>query len=244
MSHPNYVWYLQLLLLKIFLDNQKEKISAQPKVCLSFSPCKLQPYFDCVCWSLLLFFPFAWWHSLSYVMGNIIHSVSIHGTSFSDKCEAKKFCGNTITICRGRKLIFGSQEGERTMCSVSKSQRDWEESPFEELHPVWCLFQEINFSGVEEVKGDETGKGNGGDERPKSFIYPLQQDKISPQQSGQPSPMGITSTEEELCDFLPCQLFPLWNEELMKNWMYQPMRYSPSISKPLPCLCINKNHKN
>lgn len=115
MSHPNYLWYLQLLILKIFLDNQKEKISAQPKVCLSFSLCILQPYFDFVCWSILpFFFPFACWHSLSSVMENIIHSVSIHGTSFSHKYEAKKFCENTITICRGGKLIFGNQEGERT----------------------------------------------------------------------------------------------------------------------------------
>lgn len=56
-----------------------------------------------------------------------------------------------------------------------------------------------------------------GRERPKSFVYPLQQGKISPQQSGhrfQPSPIGITSTEAELCDSLPGQLFPLWNEEL------------------------------
>lgn len=74
MSHPNYVWYLQLLLLKIFLDNQKEKISAQPKVCLSFSPCKLQPYFDCVCWSLLPFF--------SPLPGDI-HCHVLWGTSFT-----------------------------------------------------------------------------------------------------------------------------------------------------------------
>lgn len=121
MSHPNYVLYLQLLILKIFLDKKKRrKISEQPKVCLSFSPCKLQPHFDYVFWSLLPFFsPFAWWHSLSAAIGNIIHSVSIHGTSFSHKYEAKKVCKNTITICRGGKLIFGSQEGERTECFQS-----------------------------------------------------------------------------------------------------------------------------
>lgn len=101
-------------------QKKKEKISEQPKVCLSFSPCKLQPHFDYVFWSLLPFFsPFAWWHSLSAAIGNIIHSVSIHGTSFSHKYEAKKVCKNTITICRGGKLIFGSQEGERTECFQS-----------------------------------------------------------------------------------------------------------------------------
>lgn len=60
------------------------------------------------------FFPLAWWHSVSSVIANIVHSVCLHETSFSPKYEAKKFCKNTIIICQGGKRTARSQAEERT----------------------------------------------------------------------------------------------------------------------------------
>lgn len=94
----------------------------QPKLCLSFPlancshtlvmpPAASLPFF--------FFSPFAGWHSVSPVIRDIIHSVSIHETSFSPTYEAKKFCKSTIAIHQGGKEIARSQAGERTECVPS-----------------------------------------------------------------------------------------------------------------------------
>lgn len=113
--------HLQLLILKFFLDEKKkgENLSTAKGLFIIFPLQIAATLWLCLLKPLTFFFPFAWWHSLSSVVGNIIHSVCIHGTSFSYKYETKKFCKNTITICRGGKAIFVSQEGERTECVQS-----------------------------------------------------------------------------------------------------------------------------
>lgn len=143
MSHPSYVLCLQLPMLKIFLHKKRENLSIAKPLFIIFPLqiaailwlCLLQsPY-------LFFFFPLAWWHSVSSVIANIVHSVCLHETSFSPKYEAKKFCKNTIIICQGGKRTARSQAEERTERVQSAGP-----TAAERRIPLWNSFQFHIFS--------------------------------------------------------------------------------------------------
>lgn len=195
--------------------------------------CLLQPPY------LFFFFPFAWWHSVSSVIANIIHSVSLHETSFSRGYEDQKFRKSTIVICQGGKRTARSQAEERRESVQSAGP-----TAAERRIPLWNSILFHSFSKQLIFLGVEEGCQVKGHEHQSPLLILCNRAKFPPNTV----PMGPNRLPEESSPQKKSCVTPLpaasgraASSSLCGR--HRSTRDPTSISKLLLCWPLNRNHK-